>query len=218
MKMAAMELGNTPRPAAWSPPLASFSPPALILATSMDPSGAGFAANPLGKPAPQTRRTAELEPAKGSGVCGPAGGARRRREPEKNREKGSGVLRTRLDQEKGDRAPPRHHPRVLHGVVVLHAAAGSGALQAAFLLVFSPFATQFPNFISKNSKEHVVQAAAMVYACEIFVPSSGLDDSPTEFLIHCVCRWELSSGGVSLNVRSRLCVPSESLLVPSRHV
>jgi hypothetical protein len=64
----------------------------------------------------------------------------------------------------------------------------------------------------------VVQAAAMVYACEIFVPSSGLDDSPTEFLIHCVCRWELSSGGVSLNVRSRLCVPSESLLVPSRHV
>jgi hypothetical protein len=34
MKMAVMELGNTPRPAAWSPPLASFSPPALILATS----------------------------------------------------------------------------------------------------------------------------------------------------------------------------------------
>jgi hypothetical protein len=32
--MEAMELGNTPRPAAWSPPLASFSPPALILATS----------------------------------------------------------------------------------------------------------------------------------------------------------------------------------------
>jgi hypothetical protein len=32
-KMAAMKLGNTPRPAAWSP-LASFPPPALILATS----------------------------------------------------------------------------------------------------------------------------------------------------------------------------------------
>jgi hypothetical protein len=34
MKMAAMELENTPRPAAWCPPLASFFPPALILATS----------------------------------------------------------------------------------------------------------------------------------------------------------------------------------------
>jgi hypothetical protein len=34
MKMAAMELGNTPRPAAWSPALASFSLPVLILATS----------------------------------------------------------------------------------------------------------------------------------------------------------------------------------------
>jgi hypothetical protein len=34
MKMAAMKLGNTPRPAAWSPHLASFPPPALILATS----------------------------------------------------------------------------------------------------------------------------------------------------------------------------------------
>jgi hypothetical protein len=34
MKMAAMKLGNTPRPAAWSPPLASFPPPVLILATS----------------------------------------------------------------------------------------------------------------------------------------------------------------------------------------
>jgi hypothetical protein len=34
MKMAAMKLGKTPRPAAWSPPLASFPPPALILATS----------------------------------------------------------------------------------------------------------------------------------------------------------------------------------------
>jgi hypothetical protein len=33
MKMAAMKLGNTPRPAAWSPPLASFHPPVLILAT-----------------------------------------------------------------------------------------------------------------------------------------------------------------------------------------
>jgi hypothetical protein len=32
MKTAAMELGNTPKLAAWSPPLASFSPPALILA------------------------------------------------------------------------------------------------------------------------------------------------------------------------------------------
>jgi hypothetical protein len=35
MKMAAMKLGNTPRPAAWSPPLASFFPSALILATSL---------------------------------------------------------------------------------------------------------------------------------------------------------------------------------------
>jgi hypothetical protein len=34
MKMAAMKLGNTPRLAAWSPPLASFPPPALILAMS----------------------------------------------------------------------------------------------------------------------------------------------------------------------------------------
>jgi hypothetical protein len=34
MKMAVMKLWNTPRPAAWSPPLASFPPPALILATS----------------------------------------------------------------------------------------------------------------------------------------------------------------------------------------
>jgi hypothetical protein len=34
MKMAAMKLGNTPRPAAQSPPLASFPPPVLILATS----------------------------------------------------------------------------------------------------------------------------------------------------------------------------------------
>jgi hypothetical protein len=34
MKMAVMKLGNTPRPVAWSPPLASFPPPALILATS----------------------------------------------------------------------------------------------------------------------------------------------------------------------------------------
>jgi hypothetical protein len=34
MKMAALELGNTPRLAARSPPLASFSPPALILVTS----------------------------------------------------------------------------------------------------------------------------------------------------------------------------------------
>jgi hypothetical protein len=34
MKMVAMKLGNTPRPAAWSPHLASFPPPALILVTS----------------------------------------------------------------------------------------------------------------------------------------------------------------------------------------
>jgi hypothetical protein len=33
MKTAAMEVWNTPKPAAWSPPLASFSPSALILAT-----------------------------------------------------------------------------------------------------------------------------------------------------------------------------------------
>jgi hypothetical protein len=34
MKMAAMKLGNTPKLAAWSPPLALFSPPTLILVTS----------------------------------------------------------------------------------------------------------------------------------------------------------------------------------------
>jgi hypothetical protein len=34
MKMVAMELGNPPRPAAWSPPLASFRRAVLILATS----------------------------------------------------------------------------------------------------------------------------------------------------------------------------------------
>jgi hypothetical protein len=34
MKMVVMKLGNTPRPAAWSPPLAFFPPPVLILATS----------------------------------------------------------------------------------------------------------------------------------------------------------------------------------------
>jgi hypothetical protein len=34
MKMAAMKLGNTLRPAAWSLTLASFPPSVLILATS----------------------------------------------------------------------------------------------------------------------------------------------------------------------------------------
>jgi hypothetical protein len=34
MKMAVMKLGNTARPAAWSPPLASFPLLVLILATS----------------------------------------------------------------------------------------------------------------------------------------------------------------------------------------
>jgi hypothetical protein len=34
MKMTVMKLGNTPRPAAWSPPLAYFPPPVLILMTS----------------------------------------------------------------------------------------------------------------------------------------------------------------------------------------
>jgi hypothetical protein len=34
MKMAVMKLGNTPRPVAWSPSLASFPPPVLILVTS----------------------------------------------------------------------------------------------------------------------------------------------------------------------------------------
>jgi hypothetical protein len=34
MKKAVMKLGKTPRPAAWSPPLASFPPPALVLTTS----------------------------------------------------------------------------------------------------------------------------------------------------------------------------------------
>jgi hypothetical protein len=34
MKMAAMKLGNTPRPAAWRPPLAYLLPPVLIFVTS----------------------------------------------------------------------------------------------------------------------------------------------------------------------------------------
>jgi hypothetical protein len=34
MKMVAMKLGNTTRPMALSPPLASFTPPALILLTN----------------------------------------------------------------------------------------------------------------------------------------------------------------------------------------
>jgi hypothetical protein len=34
MKMAAMKLGNTPRPVAWSPSLASLPPPTLIIATN----------------------------------------------------------------------------------------------------------------------------------------------------------------------------------------
>jgi hypothetical protein len=34
MEMAAMKLGNTPRPVAWCPPVACFPPPVLILATS----------------------------------------------------------------------------------------------------------------------------------------------------------------------------------------
>jgi hypothetical protein len=34
VKMAAMKLGNTPRPTAWSPPLASIPSPALNFATS----------------------------------------------------------------------------------------------------------------------------------------------------------------------------------------
>jgi hypothetical protein len=33
-KMVVMKLGNTPRPASWSPPLASFPPLVLILVTS----------------------------------------------------------------------------------------------------------------------------------------------------------------------------------------
>jgi hypothetical protein len=42
MKMAVMKLGNTPRPGAWSP-LASFPPPVLLLATSiqLSPSSCG---------------------------------------------------------------------------------------------------------------------------------------------------------------------------------
>jgi hypothetical protein len=34
MKMVVMKLGNTPRTTTWSPPLASFPPPALILVTN----------------------------------------------------------------------------------------------------------------------------------------------------------------------------------------
>jgi hypothetical protein len=34
MKIAAMKLRNTPRSGSWSPPLASFNPPALILVMS----------------------------------------------------------------------------------------------------------------------------------------------------------------------------------------
>jgi hypothetical protein len=47
--MAAMKLGNTPRPAAWSPPLASFPPPALILATSSSNSLPHLAAAVFGR-------------------------------------------------------------------------------------------------------------------------------------------------------------------------
>jgi hypothetical protein len=53
MKMVAMKLGNTPRPAAWSPPLASFPPSVLILTTSsqLSPSscGGGFLVNGVGR-------------------------------------------------------------------------------------------------------------------------------------------------------------------------
>jgi hypothetical protein len=54
MKMVAMKLGNTPRPAA-SSPLASFLPPVLILATSSSNSlphvaaAVGFLANGVGR-------------------------------------------------------------------------------------------------------------------------------------------------------------------------
>jgi hypothetical protein len=51
MKMAAMKLGNTPRPAAWSP-LASFPPPVLILVLiQLSPSscGGGFLVNGVSK-------------------------------------------------------------------------------------------------------------------------------------------------------------------------
>jgi hypothetical protein len=54
MKMAVMKLGNTPRPAAWSPPLASFPPPVLILCDELiqlSPSscGGGFLVNDVGR-------------------------------------------------------------------------------------------------------------------------------------------------------------------------
>jgi hypothetical protein len=54
MKVVAMKLGNTPRPAAWSP-LASVPPPVLILATSSSNSlslsscSGGFLVNGVGR-------------------------------------------------------------------------------------------------------------------------------------------------------------------------
>jgi hypothetical protein len=45
--MAVMKLGNTPRLAVWSPPLASFSPPALILATSSSNSPSSCGGSPM---------------------------------------------------------------------------------------------------------------------------------------------------------------------------
>jgi hypothetical protein len=53
MKMAAMKLGNTPRPAAWSPLLASF-PPSVdpcdeLIQLSPSSCGGGFLGNGVGR-------------------------------------------------------------------------------------------------------------------------------------------------------------------------
>jgi hypothetical protein len=58
--MAAMKLGNTPRLAAWSPPLASFSPPVWILAMNSSNSLPHLAATvrsaQAGRPRPNSTR------------------------------------------------------------------------------------------------------------------------------------------------------------------
>jgi hypothetical protein len=54
MKMVAMKLGNTPRPAAWSPPLASFpsvgvDPCDKLIQLSPSSCGGGFLVNGVGR-------------------------------------------------------------------------------------------------------------------------------------------------------------------------
>jgi hypothetical protein len=46
MKMTTMKLGNTPRPTAWSPPLASFRLPVQLSPSSC---GGGFLVNGVGR-------------------------------------------------------------------------------------------------------------------------------------------------------------------------